>query len=315
MLVCYNNSVEKKYLTGALFIIGLLIVGLISVQTQNPATTNSDKLKISASFYPLVFFAEEIGKDKVDVSNITPAGAEPHDYEPSGRDIANIMNSRLLILNGLGLEAWGNDVQKNIDQSQTSVITVGDTLVSRQIIENGVNSIDPHVWLSPVMAEQIVDSITRAMISADSKDEIVFISNASSLKMRLSELDQEYRAGLRNCTQKNIITSHAAFGYVGNNYGFGQQSIAGLSPDSEPSTRQMADITNYAKSNNVRYIFFESLVNPKLSQAVASETGAQILVLNPLEGLTPADIREQKDYFSEMRSNLTNLTLALECKR
>lgn len=127
-------------------------------------------------------------------------------------------------------------------------------------------------------------------------------------------LDKDYRSGLSKCNKKDIITSHAAFGYLAKEYGFNQLAIAGLSPDEEPTLQTLKNISDFAKKNNVQYIFFESLVSPKLSETIANEVGAKTLVLNPLEGLSIQDIAEGKNYFTEMRSNLNQLKIALQCQ-
>ncbi|MFZ2979333.1 MAG: zinc ABC transporter substrate-binding protein, partial [Candidatus Magasanikiibacteriota bacterium] len=266
-------------------------------------------------FYPLYFFASQIGGDKAQVINITPAGIEPHDYEPKAQDMAKIENSSLLILNGGGLESWGKNVEININPEHTKILTVGDGLLNRQITENGKESIDPHIWLSPEVSIKIVDKITEGFISVDFVNKDYYLANADILKERLSNLSLSYKQGLSNCVGKNIITSHTAFGYLAATYGFNQVSIAGLSPDAEPSTKQLVDIVKFAKLNNVKFIFFESLVSPKLSETIANEIGAQTLVLNPLEGLTADEVTQGKDYFSEMQNNLLNLEIALQCKQ
>ncbi|MEK7195779.1 MAG: zinc ABC transporter substrate-binding protein, partial [Patescibacteria group bacterium] len=124
----------------------------------------------------------------------------------------------------------------------------------------------------------------------------------------------DYSAGLKNCALKDIITSHAFFGYLAATYSLRQISIAGLSPDAEPSSKEIGVIVKFAKENKVKYIFFESLVNPKLSETIATEIEAKTLVLNPLEGLTRAETNAGKNYFTEMRDNLNNLKVALECE-
>ena len=131
---------------------------------------------------------------------------------------------------------------------------------------------------------------------------------------KLDDLDRQYRRGLANCQEKNIVTSHAAFGYLATAYGLNQVSITGLSPDAQPSPRQLADIVKFTRANNVKYIFFESLVSPKLSKTIATEIGAQTMVLNPLEGLTDEEVSQGNNYFTEMENNLANLKTALECK-
>lgn len=306
--------INKKYIPG--FLLGIIFIGLLVFIFKNNTpqlVTSPQKPQVVASFYPLYFFASQIAGDKADVTNITPAGAEPHDYEPTAQNVAMIENSDVLVLNGGGLEAWGNDIRKNINSTKTTVVTAGEGLTTQEVVEDGEKITDPHVWLSPLLAEQMVDKIERALAKADSVNASYYQSNAEGLKSKLGVLDGEYKQGLAVCKEKNIITSHAAFGYLATTYHLNQVPITGVSPDAEPSPKQLADVAKFAKDNHVKYIFFESLVSPKLSQTIATEVGAQTLVLSPLEGLTANEIASGKDYFSEMRSNLANLKTALEC--
>lgn len=306
------------------YIIGLIVVIIIAVSaaaivknSQKPSDSvqKSDKIQIVASFYPLYFFAEQIGGDKVSVINITPAGVEPHEYEPTARNIATIENSRLLILNGGGLETWSGDIIKNIDPNRIEIIIAGDGLFNQKSEENGKSTADSHIWLSPILAQKIADKVSEALIQINSSNKDYYESNANALKAGLNDLDAAYRQGLSDCGERNIITSHNAFGYLAVEYGLNQVSIAGLSPGAEPSPKELADIAKFVKDNNVKYILFESLANPKLANTLASETEAKTLELNPLEGLTNNEISQGKNYFSEMRDNLANLQTALQCKQ
>jgi len=130
----------------------------------------------------------------------------------------------------------------------------------------------------------------------------------------IDKLNADYKAGLTSCKKNDIVTSHAAFGYLASDYGLTQVPIAGLSPDAEPSLREMASITNFIKTNGIKYVFFESLVSPKLSQTIADATGVQTLVLDPLEGLTPNAVTQGANYLTVMYQNLKNLRTALECQ-
>ena len=304
---------NKKYIIG-LLILGLLIIGSFSLfGNKKNGIVSNNQIKVVASFYPLYFFTSQIAGDKAIVSNITPAGAEPHDYEPTARDIANVEDSNLLVLNGGGLESWSKNIVTSLKQNKTMVVTAGDGLTTKLLLEEGETVTDPHIWLSPILAKQMIDKIENGLSTIDSVNSSYYKSNAQNLKIKLDLLDSEYKQGLTNCKSKDIITSHSAFGYLAQTYNLNQVSIAGLSPEEEPSSKQMADISKFAKDNNVKYIFFESLVSPKLSETIAKEIGAKTLVLNPIEGLTIDEINSGKDYFSEMRSNLVNLKIALQC--
>jgi zinc transport system substrate-binding protein len=305
------NTKKVLFVLGVVLFAVLVIVALLSFNKKEE--NNSSKIKVVTSFYPLYFFTSQIVGDKAVVSNITPSGAEPHEYEPTARDMATIEGSDLLILNGGGLESWGKNIRSNINADKTKIVMAGEDLTTMALIKEEQKVVDPHIWLSPILAQQMIDSIESGLSQVDPNNTLYYESNAKNLKEKLSVLDEEFKQGLSTCGDKNIVTSHSAFAYLAREYNLNQVSIAGLSPEEEPSSKQMADIAKFAKDNNVKYIFFESLISPKLSETIAKEIGAQTLVLNPIEGLTEEEINSGKDYFTEMRNNLANLKIALQC--
>ena len=286
----------------------------IKIQQTHSTQITSGKPQVVTSFYPLYFFTSQIAADKADVYNVTPNGVEPHDYEPSAHDIAKIEDSNMLILNGGKLEAWGEKMRENLNGKKTLILTIGTEIANQEMVEDGENIQDPHIWLDPVLAKKEVAMITAGLIQIDPANSAFYQANAQTLLMKLDNLDNQFRQGLNSCNKKDIITSHAAFGYLASEYHFNQMAISGLSPDAEPSVQKLAEVAEFAKTNQVEYIFFESLVSPKLSQTIASEIGAQTLVLNPIEGLSDEEIINGKSYFSEMENNLKNLKIALQCK-
>lgn len=312
---------SKKYIISLIIIVAVISLFAFGSKKNRTPIENTSKPQVVTSFYPLYFFASMIGGDKVSISNITPEGIEPHEYEPTPKDLIAIENSQILVLNGADLEPWGEDVLKNIDTKNKIVVLASDGLATLESQEHeedadheeNASVIDPHVWLSPVLAQKMVDKIEQGFISADPANASYYASNAKDLKARLSNLDTQYKQELNKCVSRDIITSHAAFGYLALAYNLKQIPIAGLSTEEEPSTKELADVADFANKNNVKYIFFESLISPKLSQTIAKEVGAQTLVLNPIEGLTKEETDLNKDYFSEMQENLNNLKIALQC--
>lgn len=303
---------KKRYLI-LLIILILAIFAFAIFGLQVYQKSESGKIKVSTSFYPLYFFATQVAGDKADVYNVTPAGAEPHDYEPTAQDMANLESSNMLIFNGEGLEAWADNVKQNLS-SKTLVVVAGENLATKTTIEDGNEMTDPHIWLSPALAKEMANKILEGFIQLDPENREYYQSNAEALILKLDNLDNEYRQGLADCKNRSIITSHSAFGYLASAYGLEQVSVAGLAPDEESSPQQLAGIVEFAKINNIKYIFSESLVSPRLSETIANEIGAQTLVLNPIEGLTSQEISRGKDYFTQMQDNLTNLKTALECQ-
>lgn len=298
-----------------IILILLLLTGffVFNKSAQNTKEENN-MIQVSASFYPLYYFASEIGGKYSVVKNVTPSGVEPHAYELTTKDMANIENSDMLILNG-SLEPWGDKIKDNLSGSKVKIIETGSGFSDKQITHKGEKIIDPHTWLSPNLAKREVAKITSAYIATDPIHSDIYIQNQKTLEGKLDQLDRDYKSGLANCMNKNIVTSHTAFSFLALSYGLEQISVSGLSPDEEPSAKQLGEIVRFAKENDIKYIFFESLVSPKISQTIASEVGAKTLVLDPIEGLSDDKIKQGKNYFTVMRDNLTNLRIALQCKQ
>ena len=306
---------KAKHLT--IFIIGTCVLALayfLFLAPRPAVAPTISGIQVSTSFYPLYFFASAIGGEKVSVHNITPPGAEPHDYTPTPNDIKMIERSGVLVLNGDGLEAWGDAVTTNINPAKTAVVVAGEGLATRTMLEGGQEIVDPHVWLSPPLAKEMTTKILTALVVADPKNGDYYRENAALLNTKLDQLDHDYRTGLADCARKDFVTAHAAFGYLAATYDLTQVPIAGLSPDAEPSPKQLAAIITFIRAKGINVIFFESLVSPKLAQTIAAETRAETLILDPLEGLSENDLRDGKDYLSVMRENLKNLQIALSCK-
>ncbi len=292
------------FIVPLIIIISTLLASFLPPSQKDPS--RASKIPVVTSIYPLFFFAQEIGGDKVNLINLTPPGLEPHDYEPTARDLATIEQSRLLILSG-GFEPWADKIRANLKEKSVRILVAGENL--------GIQSADPHVWLSPTLAKAEAERIADTLTQIDPQNEAYYQTNSQNLHQELDVLEAAYRQSLANCARRDFITSHAAFGHLAQAYGLNQIPIAGLSPDEEPSPKQLAEITNLARSRRVNYIFFESLTSPKLSETLASEIGAQILVLDPLEGLSEKAIMEGKTYFTVMQDNLANLKIALQCTK
>ncbi len=295
-------------------IVGYLIKAGSFKSMPLPNSRVNGRLRVTASFYPLYYFASQVAGDIAEVYNITPAGVEPHDFEPTTRDIIQIETGKLLILNGVKLEPWANKIKNDLQKKHVIIITAGDNLARQEMEAGGKTVQDPHVWLSPQLAKQEVENILRGFIEADPNNKAIYEANAQAFQNKLTALHEKYRQGLSRCEKKDIVTSHAAFGYLAKEYGLNQVSISGLSPDEEPSVRKLIKIADFVKKNDIRYIFFETLVSPKLANTIAEEVGAKTLVLNPIEGLGDEELRAEKNYLTEMESNLANLRIALQCQ-
>lgn len=271
---------------------------------------NTDKISIAASFYPLGEFARKVGGELVDVKVITPAGAEPHDYEPTPQDIVAVRNSKIFLYQGGGLDPWAERLESELESEGVVVVNIGSNF--NLSAENG--KVDPHIWLDPVMASEEVYVIREALVEADPAHEDIYKTNADKFIKELELLDNKYRQQLSSCVQKDIIVSHGAFGYLGKRYGFNVISVLGISPEEEPSAQKIGELTKIVEEKNIGYVFFETLVSPKLAETIASETGAQTAVLDPIEGIAEEDLKAGENYLSLMENNLDNLKKALQCQ-
>jgi len=313
----------------------LTLILLAGCETQNVSQNDTvepgeEKIVIAATFYPLAEFAKHVGGDLVEVSQVIPSGAEPHEYEPTAKDITRIYSAGIFLVNGANLDTWAEKITEELEQKDVRVIVMSDhikLLTSEEEDEDHDESeareeadthshigADPHFWLDPLNAVKEVELIRDALIELDPSNKSVYETNALAYMTQLGNLDEEYKTGLSDCARAEIITSHSAFGYLADRYGFTQYGISGISPQEEPGARKIAQLADMAKEKNIKYIFFETLVSPRLAETLADEAGAQTLLLHPIGGLTNEDVIAGKNYVTLMRENLESLKIALECR-
>jgi zinc transport system substrate-binding protein len=277
----------------------VLIIAMAGLLAGCGGAAGSGKRTVVAAFYPLAFAAGRIGGPSVNVENLTPPGAEPHDLELTPRAVGRIESANLVLYIGHGFQPA---VSTAVAQAKGERIDILAGLRLRKSSEEGLSA-DPHVWLDPVLFTHVVRRIGTALHRP-----------VGPLVAQLKQLDREYRAALRHCRRKEIVTSHAAFGYLAQRYGLTQVPITGLAPESEPSPQQLAHVVDVVRRTRATTVFFETLVSPRLADTVAREVGAKTAVLDPIEGLTPSEQARGDSYLTVMRSNLATLRKALGCQ-
>ncbi|MFG2230956.1 metal ABC transporter substrate-binding protein [Streptomyces sp. NPDC048723] len=295
------------------------------------ATGSKDgKVGVTASFYPLQFLAEQIGKDHVKVDGLTKPGVEPHDLEITPKQTAQLGEADVVLY----LKSLQPAVDKAVAQSGVKNIVDAATLTELEVHGaghdhgaeeahaegeghdhghgEGEGGKDPHVWLDPVKYAEIAKGVGAALEKADPDHAADYRKNTDELVGKLTALDTEFKDGLKNTASRTFITTHSAFGYLAERYGLDQEGISGVDPESEPSPARMKDLQAVAKKDNVTTVFFETLASDKTAKTLATDTGLTTDVLDPLEGIT--DTSQGADYFEVMRSNLKNLQKALGAK-
>ncbi|MBV1856634.1 metal ABC transporter substrate-binding protein [Catellatospora tritici] len=282
-----------------------------------PATAGSEQVKVVAAFYPLQYVSQQVGGDAVSVANLAPPGAEPHDLELTPAQVAHIAEADLVVY----LKGFQPSVDESVKQNAAgkafdvaTVEPLHDAVETDEHDQAGheqeMGGKDPHVWLDPVRLAAISDRLAERLASLDSGHAPQYIARAADLHGRLLALDRQYRDRLATCQRREIVVSHAAFGYLAERYRLKQVAITGLSPEDEPGPRKLAEVTAQAQQLGATTVFFETLVSPKLAQTIAQEVGAKAEVLDPIEGL---QVGSPDDYLSVMRANLTRLVTALGC--
>ncbi|QMV45186.1 zinc ABC transporter substrate-binding protein [Cohnella cholangitidis] len=316
----------------------IIAIAIVSAcgKSGNDRENVEGKVNVVTSFYPLYFFAKEIGGDRAHVVNLIAAGVEPHDWTPKSRDLTSVSNAQLFLYNGAGLEGWVDDFLKGLG-SDSKVMTVeaskGIPLIEgnpeheegheeeaheeeeahgEEGHEHSDLNVDPHTWVSPRSAFTMAANIRDAYVKADPEHQAEYEANYAELEKRLKQLDDKYTQTLSGFERRDIVVSHQAFGYLCRDYNLNQIAIMGLSPEAEPKAQDLLKIAKYVKENNIRYIFFEELVSEQLAKTLAGEADVDTLVLNPLEGLTPEQEKAGDDYFTLSERNLQNLQKALQ---
>jgi zinc transport system substrate-binding protein len=297
----------------------LIVISLVvaAACSRSTAGTPGGRTSVVANFYPVYEAARRVGGDRTQVTNLTPAGAEPHDLELSPKQVDEILDAAVVLYMGHGFQPAVEDVAKSRHAGVT-IDLLGALAAQRKLRElpsgAGEKGTDPHVWLDPVLMADVVDEVRKALARADPAGAPTYQRNAERYRSEIEALDRRFREGLGDCARKVIVTSHAAFGYVAARYGLAQESIAGLSPEAEPDPKRLAELADLVRREGVTTIFTEELVSPRVADTLAREAGVRTAVLNPLEGLTSQEIARGEDYVSVMEKNLATLRAALGCR-
>jgi zinc transport system substrate-binding protein len=288
----------------------LAVLSLAASCDRAGTATTADGPTVVASFYPVFEAAKQVGGDRVDVVNLTPAGAEPHDLELTTRDLETIDAAELVLYLGNGFQPGLQDALKRRSAPSVDLLRDLDLMPAQG---EHADDPDPHVWLDPILMKGIVTRIEQAMSSVDPQGADTYRARAAAFAQELDGLNREFTDGLDRCATRVLVTSHAAFGYLAKRYGLRQEPIAGVSPESEPHPERLAELAEFVRREKVTTIFSETLVSPRVAEALAREAAVKTAVLDPLEGLPPEQIEAGADYVDVMQRNLAALRAGLGC--
>lgn len=294
----------------------LALLATVIVTFMLGGSAAQPKLSVVASFYIPYEFTKNVGGERIEIKNLVPAGASAHDYEPSPADIRAVENAQVFVYNGASMDdAW---VKKLLgaarNRDRLVVIEATRGLPLRKAPEGEEEfEFDPHVWLDPLLAKEMVKNIERGLISADSAGRSVYEANARSFQSELDALDGKIRLGLANCRLRDLIISHQFLDYFAARYTLKAHALSGLEPE-EPTAKRLAELIELGKRLGIKYLFAEPGINLRALEVLARELGAKILPLDPIEGLSEEDEKKGENYLSLMEENLSSLRIGLECR-
>lgn len=312
----------------AVLLLAVVIVAVVAyVVLSHPAgsSTGTEKsdgtIQVVTSFRPITLLVKPVAGDHATATQILPAGAEPHEYEPTPGDAIAIQNAKILFYDGPFMEPWADRLANATNPGivRASFFDAIPDSVFTQLKAEDPDfpdpEQDPHIWLSPQLAEYYVEDIADKLAAADPANATAYHANAEAYEARLKKLDEDYKTGLSNCTTRTFLTSHAFLNYQAAAYNLTALSITGLSPDAEPSVQQMAAILGTAKANNVKGVIAETDEVEALSQSVATELDLPLYPYTTMEVLPQGTLTEEdNDYVAIMENNLQQLRQTLQCQ-
>lgn len=262
---------------------------------------SGSKPAVVAGFYPLAEIVRRVGEDLVRVTDLTPSGAEPHDLDLDSRQVDAIEDAVVVLYIGGGFQPALERAAERASGIKVDLLEAADRD-------------DPHIWLDPVRMKALVEQVRDALVVADRNRRGYYEQAARRYLVELAELEADFRDGLADCERRTIVTAHDAFGHLARRYGLQQEAITGLAPESEPDPRRLSELAGLVRRGGITTVFTEALVAPDVAETLAREAGVRTAVLDPIEGLTPAQRSAGASYQSVMRENLAALREALGCR-
>jgi zinc transport system substrate-binding protein len=303
----------------------LVAAALALAGCGGPATAGeSDRLSVVAAFYPLAYAVEQVGGDRVTVASLTKPGGEPHDLELLPRQVVQLREADVVV--------YLRDFQPVVDAAVTAHASdrAFDVAPSARLLELAAEpgapaddhgheehdghdhgSVDPHFWLDPTRYADVARAIAAELSAKDPAGTTAYAANAARFTGELASLDAEFSAGLAECSNREFVTGHRAFGYLADRYDLVEESVSGLSPEQEPTARGMAQVVDFVRQRGITTVYAEAQANPALTETLARETGTRVAVLDPIEGIT--DASAGRDYLEVMRANLAALRSGQDC--
>ena len=307
---------KKKILICLLSSIFILFLGACSQDKQNDVK-ESHGMKIVTSFYPVYAMVKAVSGDLNDIRMIQSSSGI-HSYEPSANDIAAIYDADVFVYHSHTLESWAGSLDPSLQKSKVKVLEASEGMTLDRVsgledieVGEGVDEkslYDPHTWLDPEKVAEEAQIIADKLSELDSENKEIYQSNAKKFIDQAHELTNKYKPIFDKVEQRTFVTQHTAFSYLAKRFDLNQLGIAGISPDQEPSPRQLTEIQEFVKTYKVKTIFTESNASSKVAETLIKSTGVSLKTLNPLE----ADPQNDKSYLDNLEEDIAILAEELK---
>jgi zinc transport system substrate-binding protein len=316
----------------ALFlIICLALLGACQNNKGEPVSAPAQKkLAVVTTLFPLYDFARVVGGDKADVSLLLPPGVEAHAFSPKPEDAVRVTKADLFVFTNEFMEPWAIKFVRGLNNGNILLVdsSKGVTLLKAGPEEEGedghghgetghhhAGGMDPHIWLDFASSQVMVDNVAAAMAAKDPANKGYYLANAAGYKAELKKLDDDYRAGLSSCATRTFLHGgHYAFGYLSKRYGLRYESASAVNADAEPTPAKLMALVKQVKALGLKHVFSEELLSPRVSEMIARETGASVLLLHGAYNVGRDDFERGVTFISLMRKNLAALRTGLACK-
>ncbi len=284
----------------------LVVLGAVGCSRQE----STGKLKVVATIFPLADFVKNVAGDKVEIITLLPPGASPHTQELSPKVMKKVSGAKLLVANGAGLDFWIVDAVKNAAGSDMVVVGTSSALEGSLISgdEHDEGGTNPHFWLDPVLAQKQVETIAAALAMVDPDNKDFYLENAANYIAQLKSLDEEIRNTTQSFSSREFITFHPAWAYFAERYELVEAAVIEEAPGKEPSAAYIKEVVDIAKALKVKAIFAEPQFSTKAADAIAADSGAKVLLLDPIGG---TGLEGRGSYIALMRYNVAQMAEAM----
>ena len=277
---------------------------------KEPPAGGEGKIPVVVSFGAMEKLTAAIGGDAVSISVMVPDGTEPHDFEPRAGDLVKLKEAKVFVYNGMGMEHWAGKALQSAGSDNRVVVKASEKITpillddEEEREEHG--DYDPHTWLGLSEAKEEARAIRDGLIAASPENRDLLMKNYDTFAAGIDGLRDEYRDKLARAPRKELVTGHAAFGYLARDFSLTQESVEDAFATGEPPARKLVELIRFCRAHQVKTIFTEEMMDPALARTLAAEAGADAETLSTLE--EPG----KESYLDTMRENLEKIEKAMK---